>query len=449
MNEPNSPRPAPQTRRTFITSTSSAVFGGAILGGLVTSRRAYSQSQSDLIKVALVGCGGRGRGAAAQALSTPGNVKLVAVADAFQNSLESGLNSVKNAMKDRPERIDVKDETKFVGLDAYKQAIALADVVVLATPPGFRPIHFEEAIRQGKHGFMEKPVAVDGPGIRQVLAAAEEAKKKNLKIGVGLQRHHQKGYIETVQRLHDGAIGEIVAMRAYWNGGPVGPKARRDSLTKAMGRPPTELEYQVRNWYNFVWTCGDHIVEQHIHNHDVINWVKNAYPIRCQGQGGRAWLTGPDSGEIFDHHFVEYEYADGSRMFSQCRQIPGCVGNVSESVVGTKGSCNVSGHTITGENAWRYRGGGTDPYQQEHDDLFEAIRNDKPFNEAEFGAKSTLTAIMGRMATYSGKVVEWKDALNSTLDLMPKQFTWDGTPPVLPGEDGIYAWPIPGKTVAL
>jgi myo-inositol 2-dehydrogenase / D-chiro-inositol 1-dehydrogenase len=289
---------------------------------------------------------------------------------------------------------------------------------------------------------MEKPVAVDAPGVRRVLAAAEEAKKKSLKVGVGLQRHHQLGYLETIKRLHDGAIGDIVAARCYWNGGGVWVRPREAGQT--------EMEYQMRNWYYFNWLCGDHINEQHIHNLDVINWVKQAYPVRCHGMGGRQVRTGIDHGEIFDHHAVEYEYADGSRMFSQCQHTEGVWSSVSEHVIGTKGTCDVSGHIIRGATPWKFKSeGARDPYQQEHDDLFDAIRNNKPYNEAEFGAKSTMTAIMGRMATYSGKVIEWDEALNSKIDLMPKAFAWDAQPPTLPDKDGRYAIAIPGKTVVI
>ena len=450
MNEPKPPLTEPAlTRRSFLKNASTAMAGGALLGALPIERFALGASPGDTIRIALIGAGGRGRGAAAQALRTNGDVKLVAVADAFKNSLEGGLKQIQSEFKDRPERLAVTEDTKFVGLDAYKKAIELADVVVIATPPGFRPIHFEEAVRQGKHVFMEKPVAVDGPGVRRVLAAAAEAKKRNLKVGVGLQRRHQNGYIETVKRLQGGEAGEILAMRVYWNGGPVGPKARRADLEKALGRPPTEMEYQLRNWYMFNWLCGDHIVEQHIHNLDVANWVLNGYPVRALGMGGRAYQKGLDSGEIFDHHAVQYEYANGVRVFSECRQIPGCWNSVSEHVHGTKGSSNVGGYTITGANAWKYRGGGKDPYQQEHDDLFDAIRNDKPYNEAEYGALSSLTAILGRMCTNSGKEITWEEALNSKIDLMPSEFTWDAKPKVLPDENGIYPFAIPGKTVAV
>lgn len=411
-----------------------------MIGALSIERAAFAAAD-DTIKVSLVGCGGRGSGAAAQALATKGSVKLVAMADTFKDRLDGSLREISSQHKDR---VDVVDDRKFIGFEAYKQAIALADVVILATPPGFRPIHFEEAIRQGKHVFMEKPVAVDAPGVRRVLAAAEEAKKKNLKVGVGLQRHHQIGYLETVKRLHDGAVGDIVAMRCYWNGATPWVKERK-KLEEQAGRRLTEMEYQMRNWYYFNWLCGDHICEQHIHNLDVINWVKQGHPVRANGMGGCQVRKGPDYGEIFDHHYVEFEYADGSRLASQCRHIWNCWSNVSEHVVGTKGTCDVSGHTIRGENAWRFSGQGKNPYQQEHDDLFDAIRNNKPFNEAEFGATSTMTSIMGRMATYSGQIIDWDKALNSNVDLMPKVFAWDATPPVLPGEDGLYPIAVPGN----
>jgi myo-inositol 2-dehydrogenase/D-chiro-inositol 1-dehydrogenase len=438
-------------RRSFLSNTSKTLAGAAALSALPISRFAHAASPGETIKIALVGAGGRGTGAASQALHTQGEVQLVAVADAFKERAAGSLTQIRNQVKDRPERVKVTDDTTFIGLDGYKQAIALADVVIIATPPGFKPSQFEEAIKQGKHVFMEKPVATDGPGVRQVLAAAAEAKKKNLKVGVGLQRHHQFGYIETIKRIHDGAIGKIQDLRIYWNGGPVGPKATRENFTRKLGRPPTEMEYQVANWYMFDWLCGDHIVEQHIHNIDVGCWVMNGYPVRCNGMGGRQYQKGPDSGEIYDHHAVEYEFEDGTRMFSQCRQIPNTWQSVSEHVVGTKGTSD-PGSTIRGENPFRHRGrqgGDPDPYQQEHDDLFEAIRNDKPYNEAENGARSSLAAIMGRMATKSGKIIEMKDALNSNLKLSPDEFTWDAKMKLVPGPDGLYPVAIPGKAVVL
>jgi predicted dehydrogenase len=330
-----------------------------------------------------------------------------------------------------------------VGLDGYKKAIALADVVVLATPPGFRPQHFEEAVRQGKHVFMEKPVAVDGPGVRRVLAAAEEAKKKNLKVGVGLQRHHQPGYLETMKRLHDGSLGDIYLVRAYWNDGGVWVNPRKDGQT--------ELEYQMRNWYYFNWLCGDHITEQHIHNLDVANWVKNAYPVKAHGMGGRQVRTQKEYGEIFDHHAIEYTYADGTTLLSQCRHIRGADSNVSEQCVGSKGFCNISGHSITpsgGGNAWRFRGEKpVDPYQQEHDDLFAAIRKNTEYNEAFNGAKSSLTSVMGRMSTYTGKTISWEQALNSNVNLAPNDFEnlrWDSECKSKADANGFYPVAVPG-----
>ncbi len=421
------------SRRNFLQTTSVAA-GGALLGGLSIERAAHAQG-SDTIKLALIGCGGRGSGAASQALSTEGSVKLIAMADAFKDRLDNSHNEIK---KKHGEKVEVPEDNKFIGFDAYKKAIALADVVVLATPPGFRPIHFEEAVKQGKNIFMEKPVATDGSGVRRVLAAAEEAKKKNLKVAVGLQRHHQLGYIETIKRLHDGAIGDIVAARCYWNDAGVWVKERQPQQT--------EMEYQMRNWYYFVWLGGDHIVEQHIHNLDVINWVKNGYPVRCHGIGGRQVRTGKQYGEIFDHHAVEFEYEDGSRCFSQCQHTHGCWTAVSEHVIGTKGKCDVNAYNITGPNAWRMpKNNAKDPYQQEHDDLFDAIRNNKPYNEAERGAMSTLTAIMGRTATYSGILVERDAVLNSSRALVPDKYDWNGTPPTLPDANGFYPVAVPGS----
>jgi len=429
MNQ--SPIVQPVTRRTFI-STGSA----AAVAALSANRFAFAQA-SDTLKIALIGCGGRGSGAAAQALNVPGT-KLVAVADAFKDRLDGALNNLKQA---HPNSVDVPADRQFVGLDAFKNAISLADVVILATPPGFRPFHFEEAVKQGKHVFAEKPVATDAPGVRRFLAAAEEAKKKNLKVGIGLQRHHQPGYLETIQRLHDGAIGDIHTLRVYWNDGGVWVNPRKPGQS--------EMEFQMRNWYYFNWLCGDHICEQHIHNLDVGNWVKNAYPVKARGMGGRQVRTAKEYGEIYDHHAVEYFFADGSTMFSQCRHIRGAWSSVSEHCVGTKGNADVSGHLIraTGSDAWRYRGTkNVDPYQQEHDDLFAAIRGNKEYNEAFNGAKSTMTAILGRMATYSGAEISWDDALNSQIDLFPEKLAWDAMPKSLPDENGFYKIAVPGQT---
>ena len=447
MSNPITPSaPTPLTRRSFLQTSTKAAAGGALLATLPVERFALGASPGDTLRIALVGCGGRGSGAADQALNTGSGVKLVAMADVFKDRLEGSLKSLKGQ---HSEKVDVPDDNKFIGFDAYKKAIALCDVAILATPPGFRPMLFEEAVRQGKHIFAEKPVATDAPGVRRFLAAAQEAKQKGLKVGIGLQRRHQTSYIEALKRIHDGQIGDVVSMRCYWNGTTPWVKPRAELEEKA-GRKLTEMEYQMRNWYYFVWVCGDHIVEQHIHNLDIMNWVKNAHPIRAHGMGGVEVRKGPDYGEIFDHHCVEFEYEDGTRCFSQCRHINGCWNDVSEHIQGTKGRADLADgrtNTITGENPWRFTGKQVrDRYQQEHDDLFEAIRNDKPYSEAERGAESTMTAIFGRMATYSGKVLEWDKAFNSKIDYFPKELAWDAEPGPKPAADGWYPHPIPGKT---
>jgi myo-inositol 2-dehydrogenase/D-chiro-inositol 1-dehydrogenase len=427
------------SRRQFLQTSSSALATASLLGTLPLERAVHAAG-SDLLKIALIGCGGRGSGAASQALSTSGNVKLVAMADVQPDRLAKGLENLK---KQHDSTVDVPADRQFTDFDGYKKAIALCDVAILATSPGFRPFHFEEAVRQGKHVFMEKPVATDAPGVQRVLATAKEAKAKNLKVGVGFQRHHQEPYTEIIKRLHDGAVGDIQILRCYWDG------TSRDGVERQPGE--SEMHYQIRNWYYFTWLSGDHIVEQHIHNIDVCNWIKGTHPIRAQGMGGRQVRKAKRHGQIFDHHFVEYEYADGSRMFSQCRQIPGCWSSVSEHVVGSKGSADlVAGrnlYVIKGQSPWRHpgKGAGKDPYQQEHDDLFEAIRNDKPYNEAETGALSTMTGIMGRMATYTGQQIEWDEAFNSQTQLVPASCDWNTTPPVLPDAEGWYPVAMPGK----
>ena len=432
------------SRRDFMKTSTAAAVGTGLLGGLALSPRAYA-SGSDMIRIGLVGCGGRGSGAAHQALSTKGNVKLVAMADAFEDQLQSSLRNLERQFGSHPERVAVDPDHQFVGFDAYEKLLASpVDLVILATPPGFRPIHFEAAVKAGKNIFTEKPLGVDGPGIRRVLTANEHAKAKNLKVGVGLQRHHQTAYLEAIDRIKSGAIGDVLAMRVYWNDGGVWEPRRSREQVKS------EMEYQMRNWYYYVWLCGDHIVEQHIHNLDVGNWIKDGHPVRCWGIGGRQVLTDKRYGEIFDHHCVEYEYADGTRMFSQCRHQPNTWRSVTEHAVGTKGTANVSRPSIkSGGDEWRYRGPTPNPYQVEHDDLFAAIRANRSYNEVENGAHSTLTAIMGRMATYSGKEVDWDSALNSQIDLMPERFAWNADPRIVPLADGSYPVAVPGVTKAV
>jgi predicted dehydrogenase len=419
--------------------TSSAAAVGAVAGSLSVARSAYAAG-SDEIKIGLIGCGGRGSGAAGDTLSAnKSGVKITAVGDAFEDRMRGTLTGLQRRFGDR---VDVPKDRQFVGFDAYKKVIDSGiDMVILATPPGFRPLHFEAAVKAGKHVFMEKPVAVDGAGVRQVLEAAKIAKEKNLGVGVGLQRRHENSYLETIKRLQEGAIGDIVCTRVYWNGAGVWVNPKRPGQS--------EMEHQMRNWYYFNWLCGDHIVEQHIHNLDVGNWLVGDHPERAQGMGGREVRTGKEFGEIFDHHYVEFTYKDGRKMFSCCRHIGNCWDNVSEHAHGTKGSADISGHRIRGgDGEWRYRGQRNRPYEQEHLDLVNSIRAGHPLAEAEYGATSTMTAVLGRLATYSGKVVSWKDALDSPAVLAPgiESYTFDSTPPVLPDEQGSYKIAVPGRT---
>jgi predicted dehydrogenase len=438
------------TRRDFIRTTS-LVTGGLVASPMIAEANLFNSSVNDTIKIALIGCGGRGTGAVVQALSTKQNVKLVAMADAFKDRLEECFKTITsdeindwsgNAASVK-NKIDVPEDRKFTGFDGYKKAIALADVVILTTPPGFRPIHFEEAVRQGKHIFMEKPVATDPAGIQQVLAAAQIAKQKKLNVVVGLQRHYQNSYRELMKRLQDGMIGDVVSASAWWNNDGVWVKPRKAGQT--------EMEYQMRNWYYFNWLCGDHITEQHIHNIDVINWAKGAFPVRARGTGGREVRKGKDHGEIFDHHIVEFEYADGTIMNSQCRHIPGTWARVDELAVGTKGKIEFGDGKILdrkGNVLYAFdKKNENNPYQTEHDELFEAIaKGEYKFADAENGAKSTMTSILGRMATYSGQIIEWDKAINSGINIQPKTYAFDAQAPILPNADGFYPVAVPGKT---
>jgi predicted dehydrogenase len=439
-----------QSRREFVKKTS-LIAGTLASIPFVTKAAHVNTSVDDSIKVALVGCGGRGTGAAMQALLTKQNVKLVAMADAFRDRLDdcytalmsddlSDWSGVKGNIKDR---VAVPAENKFVGFDAYKKAIPLADVVILTTPPGFRPIHFEEAVNQGKQVFMEKPVATDPAGIKRVLDAAVIARQKKLNVVVGLQRHYQNSYRELYKKYKEGMIGEIVSAQAWWNNDGVWVNPRKYNQT--------EMEYQMRNWYYFNWLCGDHIVEQHIHNIDVINWFKGGYPVKAQGMGGREVRKGKDYGEIFDHHYVEFTYADGSVMNSQCRHIKGTYAKVDEFMMGTKGNIYCGSANITdrkGKVLFQYdRTKENNPYQTEHDELFEAIaKKEYKFDDTENGAKSTMTSILGRLATYTGQVVEFDKALNSGLNLQPATYDFNALPPVLPNAEGLYPVAVPGAT---
>lgn len=374
----------------------------------------------DLIKVGLVGCGGRGTGAAVNALTADKNVKLVAMADAFEDRLRESLDTL-TQKKDIAGKIDVKPDARFVGFDAYKGVIAHADVVLLCTPPHFRPLHLKAAIDAGKHVFAEKPVAVDAPGVRSVLETCELAKKKNLSVVSGLCLRYDNGFKEVVKRIHGGQVGDVVMLQANDYRGGRWAKPRQPGWS--------DMTYHMRNWYNFTWLSGDFNVEQHVHFLDTCAWVmKDQYPVRAMGVGGRTALTGTEYGNIYDHFAVVYEYPDGQRLISTCRQQPGCKNDLSAHVLGSKGRALISertnGVTITTDKTWVYDGPANQMYQAEHDELFAAVRSGKPINNGDYMAKSTLLAIMGRMAAYTGQQVTWDMALHSKEDLTPPRYDW-------------------------
>jgi predicted dehydrogenase len=430
------------SRRTFVKDTS-LITGGILLAPSILSSTPLFKNEK-VLKLAVVGCGGRGTGAVSQALMADENVKLVAMSDAFQDRLDNSYESLSKMFDNT--RLNVKPSNKFVGFGSYKKAIDESDVVILATPPGFRPQHFEYAIAQGKHVFMEKPVATDVAGIKKVFAAAKQAKEKKLNVVVGLQRRYQRSYQEAHKRIQKGEVGKIVAGQVYWNGAGVWVRPRQQDWT--------EMEYQMRNWYYFNWLCGDHILEQHIHNIDVANWFIGEYPIKAQGMGGREVRKGKDHGQIFDHHFVEFEYPGGAVISSQCRHQKGCMNSVSETFQGTLGTAHTKGNTAilrsySNDKLYDHNSDeDKNPYQVEHDKLFASIRSGGLINNTEFGAKSTMSAILGRMATYTGKIVTWEDAMNSDHKLVPEEdgLTFDAMPPVVPNMEGNYPVPVPGET---
>jgi myo-inositol 2-dehydrogenase / D-chiro-inositol 1-dehydrogenase len=401
---------------------------------------------SDTVRIALVGCGNRGTGACREALSTSGAVKLVALGDMFPEKIEKSLKNLTKYEELEP-KIDVPAERQFTGFDAIQKVLAAGvDLVLLATPPHFRPLHYTAAVKAGKNVFMEKPCCIDAPGYRALLAANEEAKAKHLSVVVGMQRRHQRNYLEGIARIRSGQIGRVTLVRTYFNM----PTGGRAGQTKPVGM--REMEYQIRHWGIFLWLCGDHLVEQATHEIDVANWVMDGHPIQANGMGGRQVRFGPGNGDIWDHHTIEFEYADGARFYCQARQQPGTWTHVSDNVHGTKGAITL------GTGAWGLgaltprdlrRNQADNPYQREHEDLMASIRGNGPYRmEADYGATSSMTAVMGRMATYSGQMVTWEQATRSELHLAPKQYSLDADPPNLPDTQGAYTTAMPGVTKA-
>lgn len=429
------------TRRGFVrAATGMAALAAVAPGALGSTKDRATRAKvarsawaggMDSIRVGVIGCGGRGTGAAVNALEADPGTMITAMADVFGDRV-GGARDQLAGMSDFGDRSKVAGERCHTGLDSYLRVLEDpgVDYVILATTPGFRPIHFEAAIAAGKHVFLEKPVAVDGPGIRRVLAAAEAADRLGLNVVAGTQRRHEASYLSAMEEVKSGRIGEVTGAHCYWNQGGLWMRPRQPEWS--------DLEWQVRNWLYFTWLSGDHIVEQHVHNLDVVNWAMGAHPVKCMGMGGRQVRTGAEYGHIFDHFAVEYEYPGGRHVMSMCRQIDGCAGRVEERIFGTEGRLTTRpGYAVVeGTRAWRFGGRNPSPYMQEHADLIAAMRGEH-LNEARQVAESTLTAIMGRMSAYSGQEVTWEQALNSEQVLMPAS---------LEGKIGVPAVAVPGQT---
>lgn len=417
---------SPLDRRSLLRSSAAAT------GALALSRFATARG-SDRLRVGLVGCGGRGTGAAQDILQAAEGIELVALGDLFPERVAGATRSLAEVAEraGKPDAFRVTPETSFSGWDAAERVIASdIDVVLLATPPHFRPGQLARAVERGLHVFMEKPVAVDAPGVRSVLHSADVAAAKGLSIVAGTQRRHQRSYQETLQRIRDGALGEIVGGNAWWNQGGLWMHPREEAWS--------DMEWQLRNWLYFTWASGDHICEQHVHNLDVILWALDGVPVRATAMGGREVRKDPAYGNVFDHFAVQYEFANGVLIESHCRQIDGCANRVGERLVGTLGVADPSG-SIRSAKPWRFEGEQSNPYVQEHVDLVRAIRTNEPINEARQIALSTMTAILGRMSAYTGQTLGFEEALASTEDLTPPAYEF-GDLPVAPVA-------VPGQTL--
>jgi len=433
------------SRRDWWKQTAAAT--GAGTAGLALARSVHAAG-SEVIRIGFVGCGNRGTGACREALLTSAPVRLVAVGDLFADRLETSLKNLTKYDELR-KRIDVPEERKFVGFDAYQRVIdSGVDLVLLSTPPHFRPMQYAAAVKAGKHVFMEKPCCVDAPGYRTLAAATEEARKKKLSVVAGLQRRHQRNYLEGIQKIREGAVGDVSFIRTYFNmlGGGRSGQTRPEGMS--------EMEYQIRHWPIFCWLSGDHIVEQTCHEIDVANWVMNGPPIRARGMGGRQVRVGPGNGDIWDHFTIEFEYEGGARHFCQARQQPGAWSHVSDNVHGTKGMLTLGtgpwGMGVLTPRSLKARGyQGDNPYQQEHEDLVASILGTGPYRcEGDYAATSSMTAVMGRMAAYSGKDVTWEEASGSELRLGPERYAFDAEPPTRSDAEGNYPYALPGVTKA-
>jgi myo-inositol 2-dehydrogenase / D-chiro-inositol 1-dehydrogenase len=445
MDQTSSNTPSGASRRSFL-RTGSVLTGGALLAsgaGAQSLSRLVGMAHpgaDETLRVGLIGCGGRGTGAASNALRADPNVKLVAMGDAFPDMLENSLNSLKG-QADLVDKIDVPEERRFTGFDAYKRVIDEVDVVLLATSPHFRPLHVEYAVEKGKHLFIEKPVATDMVGLRRIRAACARGREKGLTMVSGLCYRYHFAKQETFKRLHDGEIGDITALQCTYNTGSLWHRGRKPEWS--------EMEYQMRNWLYHTWLSGDHIAEQHIHSLDKVLWAMgDETPTKVTASGGRIVRTEDKFGDVYDHFNTVYEWKSGVRAFSSCRQMAGAASDVSDYAFGTKGVASLQSHRITTRegDAWRYRGEGPDDmYQNEHDAMFAAIRANTPIQNDDYMIKSTMMAIVGRMAAYSGQTINWEDAWKCEVDLSPKGYTWnDDVPEVRVKRPGVDQYEFTG-----
>jgi len=432
------------TRRDFVRRSVASIAGVSTLASRLHA------AGSDTIKVGLIGCGGRGTGAATQVLlSTKTSVKLWAMGDLFPDQLDKCYRMLSKGAEGRYDRedfdsllpkMDVPRSRRFTGFDAFKGVIGSGvDLVLLATPPHFRPEQFAAAVQAGKHVFMEKPAAVDPAGVRTLLTAGKLAQEKGLSVVAGTQRRHQLHYRDILRRVRDGAIGEIVAGQCYWNMG-----LPWDQFKVAKTAAMSDMEWQCRNWFYTTWLSGDHICEQHVHNLDIMNWGIGDHPVQVMGVGGRQARTGPEYGNIFDHFACEFQYPNGIRVSSMCKQQPGAAYHVCERLVGTKGQMYTDQavgyiNDLKDNTIYKYEGPDENPYYEEHRNLINSIRQGQGLNEAQNIAESTMCAIIGRMSAYTGRALKWNWAMNaSKLDLRPKRYEF-GRLPLRPVA-------VPGKT---
>ena len=426
------------TRRDFL-KTSATAAAATALSSLDIARTAHAAG-SDTIKVGMIGCGGRNAGAIVQALTADKGARLVAMCDIFMDRIQEKLTAIRTA---KPDQVLADNNHCFTGFDGYKYVIEASDVVLIANAAKFHPLHLMAAIHAGKHVFVEKPHGIDPAGIKLVRAACELAKQKKLSVQSGLHSRHHVGYAETIQRIHDGAIGEIVALEENFLRAPYGVTERKPGLT--------ELQYQCSTQYHFTWLSGDDVVQSLVHNFDRANWVMHGQPpVKCHGLGGRSTMVEPIYGNVFDHHSVVYEWANGVRMYGLCRTTTGCYDEDSSIVLGAKGRASIKHCEIRGEKSWRWKGQ-CDPYQIEHDKLFAAIRSGNPINAGDYMADSTLIAIMGQLSCYTGQEVHWDEVKASDFAYAPKPEDCQDemTPPTVPGANGSYPVYIPGRTKLL